>query len=106
MNDLWIPLLPFALFFAWLFVFGMGRNKVCPDCNKPLPRIQSPFTKTKRQWIEGGFICSNCGCEADVNGTKVPTGTAPQRRSIFIGIGLVTLAIIPAIGLLTILIQR
>ena len=73
MIDLWIPLFPFVVFFAWLFIFGMGRQKLCPDCNKPLPRIQSPFTKTKHQWIEGGFICSNCGCESDINGTKVAT---------------------------------
>ena len=105
MNDLWIPL-PFAVFFAWLFFFGMGRRKVCPDCNKPLPRIQSPSTKTWRQWVEGGYVCQNCGCEADIAGKKVLAGTAPQRRSIIIGIGLLTLAVVPAFVLLTMLFQR
>jgi hypothetical protein len=106
MNDLWIPLLPFAVFFAWLFFSGMRRCKVCPDCDKPLPRIQSPFTKTWRQWVEGGYVCQNCGCEADIAGRKVPAGTAPQRRSIIIGIGLLTLSVVPAIVLLTMLCQR
>jgi hypothetical protein len=36
MNELWNPLFPFALFFAWLFFFGMGHRKACPDWNKPL----------------------------------------------------------------------
>jgi len=59
MNDLWIPLLPFAAFFAWLFFFGMVRRNACPNCNKPLPPIQSPFMKTKRGlrlpelWLRG-----------------------------------------------------
>jgi hypothetical protein len=106
MNDPWIPLLSFGVFFAWLLFFGAGRRKVCPDCNKPLPRIQSPFTKTKRQWLEGGYVCRNCGCEADIAGRKVPAGTAPQRRSIIIGIGLLTLAVVPAIVLLTLIVRR
>ena len=100
MNDLWIPLLlPFAVFFVWLFFFGMGRGKACPNCNKPFPPFQSPFTKTKRQWWEGGYVCQNCGCEADIAGNKVPAGVGPRRRSIIIGIGLLT----PAVALTLIL---
>ena len=103
-NDPWLLLL-FA-FFVWLFVFGGGCRKVCPECNKPLPRIQSPFTKTKRQWLEGGYVCQHCGCEADIAGRKVSAGTAPQRRSIIIGLGLLILTAVPAMVLLTILVRR
>ena len=106
MNELWSILFPFAMFFALMFFFGMGRGKACPDCNQPLPPIQSPFTKTKRQWVEGGYVCQNCGCEADISGRNVPAGTAPQRRSIITGIGLLTLAVVPAIVLLIMLFQR
>ena len=103
MNDLWIPLLPFA-FFAWLLF--MGRGKACPNCNKPLPPFQSPFTKTKRQWWKGGYLCQNCGCETDIAGNKVAAGVGPRRRSIVIGIGLMTLAVVPAFILWTVILHR
>jgi len=106
MNEMWITLLPFALFFIWLFFFGMGSRKACPDCNKPFSHIQSPFTKTRRQWFEGGYLCQNCGCETDLAGRKVPAGTSPQRRSIILGAGLLTLALVPAIVFITMLFQR
>ncbi len=106
MNDLWIPLLPFAAFFAWLFFFPMGRRKACPNCNERLPPVQSPLTKTKRQWWEGGYVCRNCGCEADIAGNKVPAGVAPQRRSMITGIALLTLAVVPAFILVTVLLYR
>jgi hypothetical protein len=44
MTDMWI-LFPFALFFAGLFLIVLVRRKACPDCNKPLPPIQSPFNE-------------------------------------------------------------
>ncbi len=106
MNDLWIPLLPFAALIPWLFFLVARRSKDCPDCNKPLPQIQSPLTMTKRQWFEGGYVCRNCGCEADIAGNKVPAGVGPQRRSIITGIGLLTLAVVPALILLTVLLYR
>jgi hypothetical protein len=106
MSDLWIPLLPFALFFAWLLFFATRRVRLCPDCHAPLPAIQSPWTKTKRQWIEGGYVCRNCGCEADVTGKKVPAGTAPRRQSVIAAVVLPALAVIPALILLAIILQR
>jgi hypothetical protein len=77
----WLPLLPFAIFFAWLFFTAVRLRKPCPDCGHSLPSIQSPLTKTKRQWIEGGHICGHCGCETDYSGTKVATGTPATSRS-------------------------
>jgi hypothetical protein len=56
--------------------------------------------------VEGGYVCRNCGFEVDTAGTKVPAGTAPQQRSIITGIGLVALAVIPAIVLLTLIFRR
>lgn len=106
MNTVWIILFPFAVFFVWLLFFGLGRGKACPDCNRPLSPLQSPFTKTKRQWVEGGYVCQNCGCETDRAGKKVPAGTAPSRRSLIVGVGLLTLAAIPAVVLLTMLLRR
>ncbi len=107
MQGLWISIaFPFGLFFAWLFFIGMRRQKSCPDCNEPLPRFQSPFSKTWRQWMEGGSVCQNCGCEADFGGRKVKAGTPPRPRSIFIGIGLLALAGVPAIVLLIMLLKR
>jgi hypothetical protein len=104
MDDFWIPWLPwlpFVVFFAWLLFFGRGARKACPDCNQPLPLFQSPFTKTKRQWFEGGYVCPNCGCETDIRGRKVPPGTGPQWPSVIIYIGVLTLAVGLAIVLIT-----
>lgn len=106
MSEWWIPFVPFALVFAWLFLFGVGRRRACPDCNQPLPLTQSPFTKTMRQWFEGGYICPNCGCEADVAGRKVLAGTAPQLRSVITSVALLALSVVPAIVMLVLLFQR
>jgi len=71
-----IALAPFFVFAVVLLVFGMRRVN-CPDCGTRLPNFQSPFTKTRRQWLEGGFLCLNCGCETDLSGRKVGDGTRP-----------------------------
>ena len=71
MYDVWIPLLPFAAFFAWLFLFGFTRPKMCSNCNHPLLSVQSPFRKSRRQWLLGGYYCHRCGCESDIRGRRV-----------------------------------
>jgi len=106
MNQFWIPLLPFVVFFAWLFFVAMRRRKACPNCNEPLPRFQSPFTKSKRQWVEGGYVCQQCGCEADIAGNKVPAGVALNRRALITGIALVMLAAVPAVVLCAMILER
>ena len=106
MSTMWIVFYQLAVFFALLLFFGIGRRRVCPDCSKPLPILQSPFTKTRRQWVEGGYVCPNCGCETDLAGKKVPAGTALSYRSLIVGLGLLTLAAIPAVVLLTMLLRR
>jgi hypothetical protein len=72
-----LPLLMFVPFFVILLGFRRRRRN-CPDCGEPLPRIQSPFTKTRRQWVEGGYLCGSCGCETDLAGQKVAPGTGPR----------------------------
>lgn len=79
MNTVWISLIPFALFFVWLFTGGARRS--CPSCARSLPRVQSPFTKTQRQWLEGGWVCSHCGCEVDRAGQEVVAGAVSNRRA-------------------------
>ena len=98
--------LAFILFFGWIVLFNCGCRKACPDCKNPLPRIQSPFTKTRRQWIKGGYLCPNCGCETDIRGVKVSEGTAPQPLSIIAGMVPPLLAALLAVTLLVIILQR
>lgn len=69
MNDPLLVLIVFAPFFL-LLLFGIKRRR-CPDCETPLPLLISPLTKTRRQWLEGGWICPNCGIDVDSNGNKV-----------------------------------
>ena len=69
----------------------------CPDCNSSISRFQSPITKTKRQWIHGGFRCTNCDCQLDIRGNIVESEqTAPA--SFVAWIGLITLAAIVALA--------
>ena len=100
MNDILPALLPFGVFSAWLIPWTMLPRKATPNCETPLSRIQSPFTKTRRQWWEGGYVCQSCGCESDRAGNRVSAGTAPQRRAIVIGIALLAIVVIPALVLL------
>src|SRR4051812_16705580 len=106
MNIFLMPLLPFAVFFLWLFIFGTHCRQICPDCKEPLGPFRSPFTKTKRQWVEGGYACRNCDCETDLAGRKVPYGTGLQWRWILISLGLPTIALGTALFLLTQISQR
>ena len=101
----WQPLLPFAVFFLVLMVFCMRSRVPCPDCGKLLSPLQSPITKTRRQWIEGGYLCKHCGCESDVSGDKVVAGGVSRSRSIYLMFGLVALAAVPAVAMLVVLLR-
>jgi hypothetical protein len=107
MSGVWTPLIPFAFFFLWwFFLVLMGRGKFCPDCGAALPIFQSPFTKSWRQWVEGGYRCANCGCETTLAGRKIAAGTPPASRSVIISLGLLTLSTLPGILLLILLLRR
>ena len=93
-----IGIVPFIPFFVILLFCAMRRQKPCPDCGEPLPRIQSPLEMTKRQWMEGGYICLKCGCEVDTAGRKVPAN-APLRVGRFVTV-IVTLTLLSILGLI------
>jgi hypothetical protein len=71
-------MLPFLVFAAFLF-YHLIRKVDCPDCGARLPTVMSPFSKTRRMWWEGGYLCSQCGCETDLAGRKVTADTPPAR---------------------------
>jgi hypothetical protein len=75
--DAFLPLLLFAPFFLTLLVFSL-RRQGCPDCGA----LMSSFKLTRRQWIEGGYLCRNCGCECTLAGRKVPAGSPVRRVSV------------------------
>ncbi len=83
--------------FGWLFFSAMQVRRTCPDCKAVLGPFQSPFTRTGRQWAEGGYVCRACGCETDLAGAKVPPGKAPSWGWLAVGFGLPALALAVAV---------
>jgi hypothetical protein len=89
MSDPWVGalmgILPFVViflpFYLWLL---FGRRYHCPQCGHRLPSLISPVTKTRRQWLEGGWICPNCGYEVDSHGEKVTMAWAPNWRNLWV----------------------
>lgn len=73
LSTFW-PVLAFAPFFLLLILHG-SRRRSCTACGGPLFGFQSPLTKLRRQWIEGGYLCQRCGCESDLSGVRVAPGT-------------------------------
>lgn len=86
MTNWLLPLIPFLLFFAFL-PWGTQRRVNCPQCGARLPVLQSPWTKSRRQWMEGGYRCQRCGCETNLAGEpvspeqRVPPGQPVSRNS-------------------------
>lgn len=93
-----LALAPFAVFFVALMIGVFARRQICPECGNPLPRFVSPAIKTRRQWLEGGTTCPDCGIDVDVTGRKVDGSsvTSPTRAiALFTALaGSVALAII------------
>ena len=98
-----LALLP-LIFFWWSY--SMAQGKVCPDCGTPLRPFQSPFTKTRRQWLKGGYLCTTCGCEMDISGRKVAVGSPPLPRSILYGFGAVIFGTVLALPVLMFFLLR
>lgn len=87
-----MQLFPFLFFFALLFL--LGRGKTCPSCHKPMPVFQSPLTKSRRQWLVGGYRCPNCGCETDLKGRQVAASTLPDQGALKLGLGMFIVCIV------------
>ena len=91
MTILLLAVLPFVVIFAIVY-FTRIRRVSCPDCGDLLPLFQSPFMKTRNQWIAGGYQCPRCGCETNLAGEKVTTDlpvTRSQRiQFLFLAVGL------------------
>lgn len=104
LNTFW-PILVFVPFFLLLFLLGT-RRRPCPTCGVRLSGFQSPLTKTRRQWVEGGYLCQQCGCESDLTVTPVAPDTGYSRGTLFKGIALMGAAGIPAIVLIVLLLWR
>ena len=79
-GSLWLSVLigvmPFALGFGLLL--WLWSRLACPGCGTRAPLLISPFAKTRRQWVEGGWTCAACGTDADVRGRKVAPGVGPR----------------------------
>src|SRR5262245_58335603 len=76
MFDFLIPLSPLLVSLGFV-LWDALRSRDCPDCGAPLPIFYSPFRKTRRMWLAGGYLCSQCGCETDMAGRKVTAATPP-----------------------------
>ena len=86
MNDPWLSvlvgILPFVVVFVPFYLWLMfGRRYNCPDCGTPLPLFG--WRHTKRQWLEGGWICPNCGIDVDSSGRKVQMPWVANRTKIW-----------------------
>jgi len=54
---------------AILFVLFQSK-RICPQCGKELPKFRIPMRNLK-QFLLGGWICSNCGCKIDSRGKQI-----------------------------------
>ncbi|QDU50906.1 hypothetical protein [Gimesia panareensis] len=97
-----MPLFPFLFFFG--LIFFLGRGKTCPSCHKPMPLFQSPLTKSRRQWLVGGYRCPNCGCETDLKGRQVATSAVPDRGALKLGLGMFVVCIVISLLLTSMLV--
>jgi hypothetical protein len=101
MNGILWPLVAFIPFFVLLMLHGRGRS--CPACGGPLAGFQSPLAKTRRQWIEGGYLCRRCGCESDLAGSRVAPGGGYNYRALHISVALLAATAITGATLIALL---
>lgn len=71
-----ISILPLLVPLAFLLYFALHPVQ-CPDCGDTLPIVCSPFKRTRRMWLAGGYLCARCGCETNMAGQKVTADTPP-----------------------------
>ncbi|QVL32617.1 hypothetical protein KIH39_01485 [Telmatocola sphagniphila] len=78
MDEMLLVFLPFFGFFLIFFLCAM-RRVPCPECGTILPNFYPPSQKTRRMWKSGGYICPNCGCEANARGEKIDPDSVPEE---------------------------
>src|SRR5262245_61549951 len=108
MDTILLSILPIFVPLAFLLYYALHPVK-CPDCGVTLPLVYSPFKKTRRMWRAGGYLCSRCGCETNMEGQKVTADTLPAPFPtlqwvlvtvfLLVGAGLASVALIrPAVA--------
>jgi len=55
----------------------------CPNCRRQLPLLYAPWSKTRRQWVEGGYFCRSCQSEVDLQGRQVSLDEPPISTAAF-----------------------
>ena len=76
MDTILISMLPLLVPLVFLLYYALHPVK-CPDCGDTLPIVCSPFKRTRRMWLAGGYLCARCGCETNMAGKKVTADTPP-----------------------------
>ncbi len=102
MDIILFAFVPFMIFVAWQL---LRRPMSCPECGDALPIFQSPLTKTRRQWLAGGYVCQRCGCEANLAGQKV-TADSPPVRFPMVTVCLLFVAMLGGVGLLSVMLAN
>jgi len=103
--DIILPVLILLLFAFFLIVVPLRRPGPCPECGKAMPVFQSPLTKTRRQWLAGGYVCQHCGCETNLAGQKV-TADSPPARFPIVQVCLLFVAILGGGGLFSVMLAK
>ena len=88
-----IVFVPFLMLIVWIFIATRNCPASCPECQYPMSRFQSPFTKTRRQWLNGGFQCARCHCEIDLSG-RVLEREKPEQYISPIIVGIITFVLL------------
>jgi uncharacterized protein (DUF983 family) len=63
------------------------------------------LTKTRRQWLAGGYVCQRCGCETNLAGQKVKADSPPARFPIVM-VCLLFVAMLGGAGLFGVLLKK
>ncbi len=55
----------------------------CPSCRRQLPLWYTPWNRTRRQWVKGGYYCQQCQIEVDLQGNRVSEDESPISAAAF-----------------------
>ncbi len=80
--------------FMIIFLFGLIASvpfwfvwrqtpRNCPICNSSLPLLYAPWRKTRRQWVQGGYVCKHCNVEVDLQGHAIASDSVTISNRVF-----------------------